>query len=188
MGQLFAHIADAQYEFCGVAAEGKSVSKDMEKTLKTKAEIVKALAAPLPQRIVYVSCDPATLARDAGVLAHTRGYRLRAAGVVDAGGAGLLELVRGVAAAVSGEALPEVAAAEEHPAIEAIHQELSRYRYCTVFLIEGKQLEREALEAQLEKIGDSLLVVGDEVAMKVHVHTDDPGAVNAGGPGAPAPK
>src|SRR5438874_1898267 len=46
-------------------------------------EIVKALAAPLPQRIVYVSCDPATLARDAGVLAHTRGYRLRAAGVVN---------------------------------------------------------------------------------------------------------
>ena len=46
-------------------------------------EIVKALAAPLPQRIVYVSCDPATLARDAGVLAHTKGYRLVAAGVVN---------------------------------------------------------------------------------------------------------
>jgi DAK2 domain fusion protein YloV len=101
---------------------------------------------------------------------------LRDAGVVDAGGAGLLELVRGVAAAVSGEALPEAPASEEHPGIEAIHQELSRYRYCTVFLIEGKQLDREALEAQLEKIGDSLLVVGDEQAIKVHVHTDDPGA------------
>jgi uncharacterized damage-inducible protein DinB len=43
VGQLFAHIADAQYEFCGVAAEGKSVQKDLEKTLKTKAEIVSAL-------------------------------------------------------------------------------------------------------------------------------------------------
>jgi DAK2 domain fusion protein YloV len=101
---------------------------------------------------------------------------LRDAGVVDAGGAGLLELVRGVAAAVSGEPLPEAPPAEEHPGIEAIHQELSRYRYCTVFLIEGKQLDREALEAQLEKVGDSLLVVGDEQAIKVHVHTDDPGA------------
>jgi DAK2 domain fusion protein YloV len=101
---------------------------------------------------------------------------LRDAGVVDAGGAGLLELVRGVAAAVSGEALPEPPPSEEHPGIEAIHQELSRYRYCTVFLIEGKQLDREALEAELEKIGDSLLVVGDEQAIKVHVHTDDPGA------------
>ena len=41
--QLFAHVADAQYEFCGVAAEGKSVSKDIEKTKKTKAEILPAL-------------------------------------------------------------------------------------------------------------------------------------------------
>ena len=65
---------------------------------------------------------------------------LRDAGVVDAGGAGLLELVRGIAAAVSGEALPEApAAAEAHPGVEAIHQELSRYRYCTVFLIEGRR-------------------------------------------------
>jgi 23S rRNA (uracil1939-C5)-methyltransferase len=46
-------------------------------------EIVKALGAPLPGRIVYVSCDPATLARDAGVLVHTGGYRLAAAGIVN---------------------------------------------------------------------------------------------------------
>ena len=102
---------------------------------------------------------------------------LRDAGVVDAGGAGLLELVRGVAAAVSGEPVPEVPPAEEQPlGVEAIHQELSRFRYCTVFLIEGEGLDREALEDQLEEIGDSLLVVGDSSAIKVHVHTDDPGA------------
>jgi 23S rRNA (uracil1939-C5)-methyltransferase len=46
-------------------------------------EIVKALPPEWPQRIVYVSCDPATLARDAGILVHTKGFRLTAAGVVN---------------------------------------------------------------------------------------------------------
>jgi 23S rRNA (uracil1939-C5)-methyltransferase len=46
-------------------------------------EVVKALPASAPRRIVYVACDAATLARDAGVLVHTRGYRLMAAGVVN---------------------------------------------------------------------------------------------------------
>jgi uncharacterized damage-inducible protein DinB len=43
VAQLFAHIADGQYEFCGVATTGKPVSKNIEKTMKTKAEIVGAL-------------------------------------------------------------------------------------------------------------------------------------------------
>jgi uncharacterized damage-inducible protein DinB len=43
IGQLFAHIADGQYEFCGVAAEGKPVSKNIEKTAKSRDEIVAAL-------------------------------------------------------------------------------------------------------------------------------------------------
>jgi 23S rRNA (uracil1939-C5)-methyltransferase len=46
-------------------------------------EIMKALPDDWPRRVVYVSCDPATLARDAGVLVHTRGFRLAAAGVVN---------------------------------------------------------------------------------------------------------
>jgi 23S rRNA (uracil1939-C5)-methyltransferase len=45
--------------------------------------VVEKLAKPYPQRIVYVSCDPATLARDAGTLVHQHGYRLVSAGVMD---------------------------------------------------------------------------------------------------------
>lgn len=46
-------------------------------------ELVKALGDDGPARIVYVSCNPSTLARDAAVLAHQKGYRLRGAGVVN---------------------------------------------------------------------------------------------------------
>jgi 23S rRNA (uracil1939-C5)-methyltransferase len=46
-------------------------------------EILKGLATGWPRRIVYVSCDPATLARDAGILVHLQGFRLSAAGVIN---------------------------------------------------------------------------------------------------------
>ncbi len=101
---------------------------------------------------------------------------LREAGVVDAGGAGLVELLRGLAGAVTGEVLPAAPAEEAPSGSDAIHLEPSRYRYCTVFVVEGETLDRDELEAQLERLGDSLVVVGDESALKVHVHTDDPGA------------
>ena len=106
---------------------------------------------------------------------------LRNAGVVDAGGAGLVEIARGMVYGATGEELPVAPVEVESLGFDAIHQELSDYRYCTVFVVEGEALDSEALEAELEKIGDSLLVVGDATALKVHVHTDDPGhALNLG--------
>jgi DAK2 domain fusion protein YloV len=100
---------------------------------------------------------------------------LRNAGVIDAGAAGLLEIVRGIAAHLAGEPLPEVVEVERL-APDAVHQEASRYRYCAVFVVEGEELDASALERELAPLGDSLLVVGDAQALKAHVHTDDPGA------------
>jgi 23S rRNA (uracil1939-C5)-methyltransferase len=51
---------------------------------KALAELAQAgEEALLPKRIVYVSCNPATLARDAGLLVHEAGYRMKGAGVVN---------------------------------------------------------------------------------------------------------
>jgi DAK2 domain fusion protein YloV len=122
--------------------------------------------------------DLATIiARGDDTVAQTRDMLpvLKEAGVVDAGAAGLVEIVRGIQAALTGEALPPPPELEQDIGIDAIHQELSRYRYCTVFVVEGETLDADDLEAELERIGDSLLVVGDPTALKVHVHTDDPG-------------
>jgi uncharacterized protein len=108
---------------------------------------------------------------------------LKQAGVVDAGGAGVLELMRGIAAHVRGEPLPELEAMTRGIPLDAVHQELSRYRYCTSFFVEGEQVDPGELERELTKLGDSLLVVGGPGAVKVHVHTDDPGEALALGTG-----
>jgi hypothetical protein len=161
---------DAAYRAVRRPVEGTMLSVIRE--LAEEAE-ARAAADPAPPELLrlLVRRGEAALARTPEQL-----QVLKDAGVVDAGGAGLVELVRGVLSAVSGEPLPEPAPAVQRLGLEAIHQELSRYRYCTVFLIEGRGLERETLESELARLGDSLLVVGDSSAIKVHVHTDDPGA------------
>ena len=59
---------------------------------------------------------------------------------------------------------------------KAPHAILYRGDLKKLFVVEGDALDRDELEAQLERLGDSLLVVGDATALKVHIHTDDPGA------------
>ena len=102
---------------------------------------------------------------------------LTEAGVVDAGAAGLVEFARGAVAGLRGERPPTIAALEDAPiGIDAVHARPSTYRYCTTFVLEGERVDRERLEALLDPLGDSLLVVGESPTFKVHVHTDDPGA------------
>ena len=80
---------------------------------------------------------------------------------------------------VRGEQLPEPAPLLEPIPLEAVHQELSKFRYCTSFFVEGDRVDPKELEPELLKLGDSLLVVGGRGAVKVHVHTDEPGAALA---------
>ncbi|MGI9082178.1 MAG: DAK2 domain-containing protein [Thermoleophilaceae bacterium] len=105
---------------------------------------------------------------------------LKEAGVVDAGAYGLTLIVAGVVAALRGEEPLEL----EHQAIPAhsLHlpqHESSNFLYCTNFAVTGSGLEGHAYVESLERIGDSVLVVGDERTIRVHVHTDDPEAAVA---------
>ena len=74
---------------------------------------------------------------------------LKEAGVVDAGGAGLLEIVRGVRRPSSGEPLARGARRRAHEAGSTRSTRSSReFRYCTVFVVEGEELDADALEAR----------------------------------------
>ena len=72
----------------------------------------------------------------------------------------MVEILRGIAAHIRGEPLPESTEVGETLPLEAVHRELSRYRYCTTFFVEGEGVEPDRLEADLAALGDSLLVVG----------------------------
>ena len=161
LAKAFRSASDAAY---------RAVKKPVEGTMLTA---IRALADAAERG----SSLPEIVVAGDEVVARTREMLpvLREAGVVDAGAAGLVEIVRGIAAVVAGEPLPDAPQLDEAIGIEAIHQELSRFRYCTVFVVEGDDLDLPRLESELELIGDSLLVVGDRTALKVHVHTDDPG-------------
>jgi DAK2 domain fusion protein YloV len=104
---------------------------------------------------------------------------LRESGVVDAGAHGLVVLLAGVVAGLRGDVAardaPEVSHHAPAPARPTRpHHEDSRFRYCTNFIVTGEGLDRAGAVPELEELGDSVLVVGDEVTLKVHVHTDEP--------------
>ena len=79
---------EVRFESADLATTGLGSFGPFEKMLldpprEGAVELVKALPQDWPRRIVYVACDPATLARDAAVLVHAKGFRLSAAGVAN---------------------------------------------------------------------------------------------------------
>ncbi len=103
---------------------------------------------------------------------------LREAGVVDAGGYGLTVMVAGVIAALRGTEAPALA---HHAPARITHpqHESTTYRYCTNFAVTGERLDPSIWNDALERLGDSVLVVGDSHTLKVHLHTDEPGRATA---------
>jgi len=96
---------------------------------------------------------------------------LKQAGVVDAGGVGLLHFIEGLEGYLKGLPLPEPPKIERY-AQTAFEEE--EFGYCTEFLMEGVAEPIEQIRAAVASFGDSLLVVGAEGYVKGHIHTNDP--------------
>jgi len=110
---------------------------------------------------------------------------LKQAGVVDAGGKGLLCLLEGAFAGIELEDNIKVEEPNQEnkvnfSALASIEQESITFGYCTEFFINIKSASEEVvddLKKYLNTIGDSIVVVSDEEIIKVHVHSDHPGSV-----------
>jgi fatty acid kinase len=164
---------DSAYAAVGNPEEGTMLTVIRE--LAEEGEELAATGVPLDEALArLVEHGEVALARTQEQLDV-----LRQAGVVDAGGAGVVEILRGIAAHVRGEPLPEQPGRTGALPLEAVHLEPSRYRYCTSFFVEGDGVEPEDFEQKLSELGDSLLVVGAPGTVKAHVHTDEPGAALA---------
>ena len=108
---------------------------------------------------------------------------LKQAGVVDSGGQGLMQVIKGAYDAFMGKEI-DLSTIEGAPAKAAATDEVPetydiKYGYCTEFIImleKEYNMEKEhEFKVYLESIGDSIVVVSDDDIVKVHVHTNDPG-------------
>jgi DAK2 domain fusion protein YloV len=110
---------------------------------------------------------------------------LKEAGVVDAGGQGLYTILEGALHHIKGEVeqiqfrKPKIIVTNIHAVnlSEMVVAEEVPYGYCTEFLLKGKELNPDKIRVKLGKKGQSLIVVGDESTVRVHIHTLDPGNI-----------
>jgi DAK2 domain fusion protein YloV len=183
LGAAMARAAQRAYASVRAPAEGTmlTVMRDMAAHVASRlAHMDTPRLGPdaegdVQERVLADILEEAIVAGEASV---RRGPELlpvlREAGVVDAGGYGVIVIFAGVVAALRGEA--EAPQLEHHAPARISHPEhrSSTYRYCTNFAVTGADLDDARYVGALEELGDSVLVVGDRTTLKVHVHTDDP--------------
>lgn len=112
---------------------------------------------------------------------------LKEAGVVDAGGAGLLIIIKGFKMVLDGNTIDDTDLSLDYDDDVGIRSDVAinediEFGYCTEFFIKNlndfvEERDIENFRNELSKLGDSLIVVGDLNLVKVHVHTNDPGIV-----------
>ncbi len=169
----------------------KAVMKPKEGTILTVAKGMSDKAAELGEEtddLVYF-CEEIIKEGD-HVLSKTPDMLpvLKQAGVVDSGGQGLMQVLKGAMDALLGKevdynieaaAQPTEKSSASNSYIDAQAEQEITFTYCTQFLImlEHPFTEKQEMDfkSYLESIGDSIVVVADDEIVKVHVHTNDPG-------------
>ncbi len=165
----------------GAETAYKAVIKPVEGTILTVAKN-SARAATKPGRNTDLNALMAKVLEEAqATLERTPEMLpvLKTAGVVDAGGKGLCYIFAGWLDFLDGRAslsTQDIVSLQpkEQGSVEATDLE---YCYCTEFIVTGNDLSEELFCTQLEKHGESLLVVGASGLIKVHIHTNNPGLV-----------
>ncbi|HTU88375.1 MAG TPA: DAK2 domain-containing protein, partial [Solirubrobacteraceae bacterium] len=133
------------------------------------AEVQNAVIAALVERAL--EAGEASLRRGPDLLPV-----LRQAGVVDAGGYALTLVFAGFIGALrDGEHRP-VEHRTGRARVTRPQHSSTTYRYCASFAVTGTEVEPQRFRAALERLGDAVLIVGDQSTLKVHLHTDDPDA------------
>lgn len=163
----------------------KAVMKPKEGTILTVAKGMAEKALELaPETEDIIAFAKGVIEHGDYVLSQTPEMLpiLKQAGVVDSGGQGLIQVMKGALDGLLGrEVQVPVESAGPRPVIESSELDTAdiRFGYCTEFIInvEKKYEDSDELEfkAYLESIGDSIVVVSDDDVVKVHVHTNDPG-------------
>lgn len=164
----------------------KAVMKPKEGTILTVASGIADKAAQMAEETddleVFI---PAVIEHAEEVLAKTPDMLpvLKEAGVVDSGGQGLLEVIKGAYDAFLGKEIDYSAispsAGMSVTKINAQDTADIKFGYCTEFIIltekEFTETDEHEFKAYLSSIGDSIVCVADDDVVKIHVHTNDPG-------------